>query len=79
MNPSVPHRDALKDVIAGKVVLSGSPGHDSVRKPANARFHDMWSRAVVLASMRKCKRLEGLTFRAELSTNGAEQLELARA
>jgi hypothetical protein len=32
-----------------------------------------------LASMRKCKRLEGLTFRAELSTNGAERLELAEA
>jgi competence protein ComEA len=32
-----------------------------------------------LASMHNCIRLEGLTFRAELSTNGTEQLELARA
>jgi FAD/FMN-containing dehydrogenase len=47
VNPSVPHWDALKDVIGGKVVLSDSPGYDSVRKPANARFHDVWPRAVV--------------------------------
>jgi hypothetical protein len=32
-----------------------------------------------LASMRNCIRPEGLTFRAELSTNGAERLELVRA
>jgi hypothetical protein len=31
-----------------------------------------------LASMRKCKRSEGLTFRAELSTSGAERIELAK-
>jgi len=31
-----------------------------------------------LASMRNCKRLEGLTFSAELSTSGAERLELLR-
>jgi FAD/FMN-containing dehydrogenase len=47
VNPSVPHWDALKDVIGGKVVLSDSPGYDSFRKPANARFHDVWPRAVV--------------------------------
>jgi hypothetical protein len=34
--------------------------------------------ATPLASMRNCKRLEGLTFRAEVSTSGAERLELAR-
>jgi hypothetical protein len=28
--------------------------------------------------MHNCTRLEGLTFRAEVSTNGAERLELAR-
>jgi hypothetical protein len=33
----------------------------------------------VVATMRNCKRLEGLTFRAELSTYGAERLELVRA
>jgi competence protein ComEA len=31
-----------------------------------------------LASMHNCKPLKGLTFRAELSTSGAERLELAR-
>jgi hypothetical protein len=31
-----------------------------------------------LASMHNCIRLEGLTFRAELSTGGAERIELAR-
>jgi hypothetical protein len=31
-----------------------------------------------LASMHNCKRLEGLTFCAELLKNGAERLELAR-
>ena len=34
--------------------------------------------ADALASMHNCIRLEGLTFRAELTTNGAERLELAR-
>ena len=32
-----------------------------------------------LASMHNCKRLEGLTFRADLSTSGSERLELIRA
>jgi hypothetical protein len=32
-----------------------------------------------LLSMRNYKRLEGLTFRAELSANGGERLELVRA
>jgi hypothetical protein len=31
-----------------------------------------------LASMHNCIRLEGLTFRAQLSRNGAERLELVR-
>jgi hypothetical protein len=31
-----------------------------------------------LASMHDCIRLEGLTFRALLSTHGVERLELAR-
>jgi hypothetical protein len=34
--------------------------------------------ATPLASMHNCIRLEGLTFRAELSTSGAERIELAR-
>jgi competence protein ComEA len=32
-----------------------------------------------LSSMHNCKRLEVLTFRAELSTNGGERLEVVRA
>jgi hypothetical protein len=32
-----------------------------------------------LASMRNCKLLEGLTFRAELSASGGERLELVSA
>lgn len=48
MNRSGPHWDALQDAIAGEVVLPSSPGYDSVRKPAIARFHDVWPRAVVL-------------------------------
>jgi len=32
-----------------------------------------------LASMHNCIHLDGLTFRAELSTNGNERLELVRA
>jgi hypothetical protein len=32
-----------------------------------------------LSSIHNCKRLEGLTFRAELSKCGSERLELARA
>ena len=36
------------------------------------------NRTDALASMHNCIRLEGLTFRAELSMNGAERLKLAR-
>jgi len=31
------------------------------------------------SSMLNCKRLEGLSFRAELCANGGERLELVRA
>jgi hypothetical protein len=38
----------------------------------------MQNRTDALASMHNCINTEGLTFRAELSTSGAERLELAR-
>src|SRR5215207_6382815 len=39
---------ALQRAIEGDVVLAESPGYESVRKPAIARFHDVWPQAVVL-------------------------------
>ena len=39
---------ALQGALAGKVVLPESPGYESARKPAIARFHDARPRAVVL-------------------------------
>ena len=39
---------ALQDVLAGEVVLPGSPVYESARKPAIARFHDAKPRAIVL-------------------------------
>jgi hypothetical protein len=43
-----PHWDALQGVIAGEVVNPGSPGYDSVRRPAIARFREVRPGAVVL-------------------------------
>jgi FAD/FMN-containing dehydrogenase len=40
--------DALQGAIAGEVILPGSRGYDSVRKPAIPRFHDARPQAVVL-------------------------------
>jgi FAD/FMN-containing dehydrogenase len=37
----------LQSAIAGDVVLPGSPGYESARKPAIARFHDVLPQAVV--------------------------------
>jgi FAD/FMN-containing dehydrogenase len=42
-----PSWHALQDALAGEVVLPGSPGYESVSKPAIARFHDARPRAVV--------------------------------
>lgn len=38
----------LRNGISGEVVLPGSPGYESARKPAIANFHDARPRAVVL-------------------------------
>jgi FAD/FMN-containing dehydrogenase len=38
---------ALRGAIAGEVLLPGSPGYDTARRPAIARFHDVRPRAVV--------------------------------
>src|SRR5919112_6049149 len=45
---SSPGWNALQDALAGEVVLPGSPGYASARKPAIARFHDAKPQAVVL-------------------------------
>ncbi|MHA6615459.1 FAD-binding oxidoreductase [Pseudonocardia sp. DLS-67] len=38
---------ALQGAIAGEVVLPGSPGYDTARRPAIARFHHIRPRAIV--------------------------------
>jgi FAD/FMN-containing dehydrogenase len=43
-----PDWKTLEDRISGEVLLPGSPGYASARKPAIARFHDARPRAVVL-------------------------------
>ena len=40
--------DALAGTVSGEVVLPGSPGYESARKPALARFHEARPQAVVL-------------------------------
>jgi FAD/FMN-containing dehydrogenase len=44
---ATPDWGALQSAIAGDVVLPGSPGYETVRKPAIARFHDVRPQAVV--------------------------------
>src|SRR5215471_13261369 len=39
--------DTLTRLVAGEVVVPGSPGYDAVRKPAQARFHDVRPAAIV--------------------------------
>jgi FAD/FMN-containing dehydrogenase len=39
--------DRLTRLLAGEVVVPGSPGYDAVRKPAMARFHDVRPAAIV--------------------------------
>jgi hypothetical protein len=43
-----PDWQALRAAIAGEVVLPGSPGYDSARKPSMARFYDARPQAIVL-------------------------------
>jgi FAD/FMN-containing dehydrogenase len=38
---------ALAGVIAGQVIRPGSPGYDEARRPAIARFWEVWPQAVV--------------------------------
>jgi hypothetical protein len=45
--PSMPDWNALRDTIAGQVVLPGSAEYDVLRKPAMVRFHDLRPQAVV--------------------------------
>jgi FAD/FMN-containing dehydrogenase len=47
MTPSAADWRALAGVIAGQVILPGSPGYDEARRPAVARFWDARPQAVV--------------------------------
>ena len=44
---TVPGWKGLRGSIAGDVVLPGSPGYESARKPAIARFYDAKPQAIV--------------------------------
>ena len=46
----MPSWKALEDVIAGEVVLSGSPAYKEWPKPFNARFNDVRPQAIVLCA-----------------------------
>ena len=48
MTLQAPDWETLEGEISGEVLLSASPGYESARKPAMARFHDARPRAVVL-------------------------------
>src|SRR5215212_5399456 len=48
MTHSTPDWEVLRGTILGEVVLPDSPGYESARRPAIARFHHAWPRAVVL-------------------------------
>lgn len=47
MATSTPRWEALQGVIAGEVVLAGSPAYEELPKPFNARFHDVRPQAVI--------------------------------
>ena len=47
MRSSAADWDTLTRLVAGEVVVPGSPGYDTVRKPAMARFHDVRPAAIV--------------------------------
>jgi FAD/FMN-containing dehydrogenase len=51
--PTTADWDALRSAISGDVILPGSPGYDSARKPAIVRFHDAWPQAIVLCETPK--------------------------
>jgi FAD binding domain/Berberine and berberine like len=50
MARSMPSWESLQDLIAGQVVLPGSPAYQKLSKPFNARFHDVRPQAVVLCA-----------------------------
>jgi FAD/FMN-containing dehydrogenase len=50
MARSTPSWRALQEVIAGEVVLPGSPADQELPKPFNARFHDVRPQAIVLCA-----------------------------
>ena len=50
MARTTPRWEALQGVIAGEVVLPGSPAYGTLPKPFNARFHDVRPQAVVLCA-----------------------------
>jgi hypothetical protein len=41
MTRPTPRWEALRSVIAGEVILPGSPAYGKLPKPFNARFHDV--------------------------------------
>lgn len=47
MTSSAVDWDRLTRLVAGEVIVPGSPGYDAVRKPAMARFHDVRPAAIV--------------------------------
>ena len=47
MTSSAADWDALAGLVAGEVVVPGSPGYDAVRKPAMARFGDVRPAAII--------------------------------
>ena len=47
MTRAAPDWGALQRAVAGDIVLPGSPGYESARKPAITRFHDVRPQAVV--------------------------------
>ena len=48
MTHQAPDWHALQGVLEGAVVLPGSPGYESARKPAISRFHAATPQAIVL-------------------------------
>jgi hypothetical protein len=48
MTPATADWEALQEAIAGRVILPGLPGYETARKPAMARFEDVWPAAIAL-------------------------------
>jgi FAD/FMN-containing dehydrogenase len=53
---SAPDLAGLQDALTGSVVVAGSPGYESARKPAMARFHHIRPQAIV-----RCANPEDVT------------------